>query len=276
MPVVDVLRDAIRQRLLAPGAPLVQASLATALGVSKIPVREALHSLAAEGLVTFTDEGVRVVSLSPAEVHELWSLRALIEPALAGAIVHNAGPADLRLLRELVDAMDAADGDAWSDLNFVFHLELYRIAALPHYAAVARRVLTLIEPHSRVAVNRLAGRDAAQAEHRELLSAIEDQDEQRLQGTLEVARHAGPRAAGRLCGARAGHGGGGRRDGAGGPLVRRQARHATCLERTDDGRADARHLLRLAVEVGARRPRRRRAPRARGCAPGSGRPVRRS
>ncbi len=105
--VVDVLRDAIRQRLLAPGAPLVQASLATALGVSKIPVREALHSLAAEGLVTFTDEGVRVVSLSPAEVHELWSLRALVEPALAGAIVHNAGPADLRQLRELVDAMDA-------------------------------------------------------------------------------------------------------------------------------------------------------------------------
>jgi len=186
VPVVDVLRDAIRQRLLAPGAPLVQASLATALGVSKIPVREALHSLAAEGLVTFTDEGVRVVSLSPAEVHELWSLRALVEPALAGAIVHNAGPADLRQLRELVDAMDAADGDAWSDLNFVFHLELYRIAALPHYAAVARRVLTLIEPHSRVAVNRLAGRDAAQAEHRELLSAIEAHDERRLQGTLEV------------------------------------------------------------------------------------------
>jgi DNA-binding GntR family transcriptional regulator len=185
--VVDVLRDAIRQRLLAPGAPLVQASLASALGVSKIPVREALHSLAAEGLVTFTEEGVRVASPSPAEVHELWSLRALIEPALAGAIVRNAGPADVRALGELVAAMDAeTDGDAWSDLNFVFHLELYRIAALPHYAAVARRVLTLIEPHSRVAVHRLAGRDAAQSEHRELLLAIEARDEERLRATLEV------------------------------------------------------------------------------------------
>jgi len=185
--VVDVLRDAIRQRLLAPGAPLVQASLANALGVSKIPVREALHSLAAEGLVTFTDDGVRVVALSPAEVHELWSLRALIEPALAGALVRNAGPGDVRALRELVAAMDAeTDGDAWSDLNFVFHLELYRIAALPHYAAVARRVLTLIEPHSRVAVHRLEGRDAAQAEHRQLLAAIEARDEDALRSTLEV------------------------------------------------------------------------------------------
>jgi DNA-binding GntR family transcriptional regulator len=185
--VVDVLRDAIRQRLLAPGAPLVQASLASALGVSKIPVREALHSLAAEGLVTFTDEGVRVVALSPAEVHELWSLRALIEPALAGAIVRNAGPADVRALGELVARMDAADdGDAWSDLNFVFHLELARIADLPHYAAVARRVLTLIEPHSRVAVNRLAGRDAAQAEHREMLAAVEARDAERLRAVLEV------------------------------------------------------------------------------------------
>jgi len=185
--IVDVIRDAIRQRLLAPGAPLVQASLASALGVSKIPVREALHSLAAEGLVTFTDEGVRVVAPTPAEVHELWSLRALIEPAFAEPIVRNAGPGDLRRLRELVDAMDAeTDGDAWSDLNFVFHLELHRIAALPHYAPVARRVLTLIEPHSRVAVNRLQSRDAAQAEHRVLLEAIEARDAQRLHDALLV------------------------------------------------------------------------------------------
>lgn len=186
LPVADVIRDAIRQRLLAPGAPLVQSALAEALGVSKIPVREALHSLAAEGLVTFTDEGARVTLLAPDEINELWSLRALVEPALADAIVRNAGPSDLAAIRRLVEDMDtASDGDEWSDLNYVFHLELYRIAALPQFASVATRVLTMIEPYSRVAVNRLEGQAAAQAEHRELLEAIERGDATALRDVLE-------------------------------------------------------------------------------------------
>lgn len=186
VPVVDVIRDAIRQRLLAPGTPLVQSSLATALGVSKIPVREALHSLVSQGLVTFTADGAKVTSLTPQEVDELWSLRALLEPAMAAAIVHNAGPADLGSVRGLVEAMDDAEnGDRWSDLNYTFHLELYRIAALPHFASAATRVLTQIEPHSRVAVNRLAGRAAAQAEHHEMLAALEQRDPAGLRDTLE-------------------------------------------------------------------------------------------
>jgi DNA-binding GntR family transcriptional regulator len=76
--IVDVIRDAIRQRLLPPGMPLVQATLAEALGVSQIPVREALHYLASEGLVTFGEDGARVTALTPDEVHELWSLRAVL------------------------------------------------------------------------------------------------------------------------------------------------------------------------------------------------------
>jgi DNA-binding GntR family transcriptional regulator len=184
--VVDVIRDAIRQRLLAPGAPLVQSALADALGVSKIPVREALHALAAEGLVTFTGDGARVTALTVEEIDELWSLRALLEPAMAEAVVGNAGPADATALRRLVEAMDdAADGDAWSELNFSFHLELYRIAALPQFAAAATRVLTQIEPHSRVAVNRLAGQAAAQAEHHQMLEAIDAGDADRLRSTLQ-------------------------------------------------------------------------------------------
>lgn len=187
-PIVDVLRDAIRQRLLAPGMPLVQSALAEALGVSKIPVREALHTLASEGLVTFGEDGARVVELRPDEVHELWSLRALLEPALAEAIVRNVGPAELRELERLVEAMEDAEGDAWCDLNYGFHVELARVARLPHYAAATVRVLTLIEPYSRVAVDRLAAQPDAQAEHRAMATAIHDRDAAELARVLE--RHA--------------------------------------------------------------------------------------
>lgn len=186
VPVVDVLRDAIRQRLLPPGMPLVQSALAEALGVSKIPVREALQYLASEGLVTFAEDGASVTLLAPAEIDELWSLRALLEPALAAAIARNATPPDLERLGGLVREMDdAADGDAWSDLNYAFHGELYAIARLPHFAAAASRVLTQIEPYSRVAVNRLEGRAAAQAEHHELLAALEQADGARAAEVLE-------------------------------------------------------------------------------------------
>lgn len=76
--IAEVLRESIRQGMLAPGQPLIQASIAEAMGVSRIPVREALHALAAEGLVTFgEDGGARVTALAPEEVDELWTLRAL-------------------------------------------------------------------------------------------------------------------------------------------------------------------------------------------------------
>jgi DNA-binding GntR family transcriptional regulator len=186
VPLIDVIRDAIRQRLLPPGTPLVQAAIADAFGVSRIPIREALQYLASEGLVTFTDDGARVTSLPAEEVHELWTLRALIEPALAEATVGNIGPSELAELRTLVDAMDhAVDGDEWSDLNYNFHLAMYRAARLPHFAAVASRVLTQIEPYSRVAVNRLQGQGAAQAEHHEMIAALDDRDTSRLREVLE-------------------------------------------------------------------------------------------
>jgi DNA-binding GntR family transcriptional regulator len=184
--IAEVIRDAIRQRLLPPGAPLVQSAIAGAFGVSRIPVREALQYLASEGLVTLGEDGARVTLLSTSEIHELWTLRAVIEASMAEATARNIGPAELEELRVLVDAMDdAKDGDEWSDINYAFHLAMYRIARLPHFAGVATRILTLIEPYSRVVVSRLQGQDAAQSEHREMIAALEARDAERLREVLE-------------------------------------------------------------------------------------------
>lgn len=185
VPIVDVLRDAIRQRLLPPGMPLVQGALADALGVSRVPVREALQYLASEGLVTFADDGARVTQLSAEEIRELWALRALVEPPMAHSIVERATPAEVERLREQVAQMDAAEGDAWSDINYLFHRELARVSRMPHYAAIAVRVLTQIEPYSRAAINDLAGRPAAQAEHHEMIAALDRRDGEALREVLE-------------------------------------------------------------------------------------------
>ena len=179
--IADVLREGIRQRLLAPGQPLIQAAIAEAMGVSRIPVREALHTLAAEGLVTFSDDGgAYVTELTAAEVDELWTLRALIESQMAPGIVNRATAADSEALRVLVTQMDDADPATWSDANFTFHEQLHRLSGLPHFADVARRVLMMIEPYSRVAVTILGAQGDAQAEHHQMLAALTARDEVEL------------------------------------------------------------------------------------------------
>lgn len=186
-PIADVLREGIRQRLLPPGTPLVQQTIADELGVSRIPVRDALQRLASEGLVTLGEDGARVTVLTPAEVDELWSLRALLEPAMATAIVRNATGHDIDELRALVADMDRADDvDRWSNLNYAFHDRLYRSSGLAHHRTLALRVLNLIEPHSRVAADLLQQRGAAQAEHHDMIDALERADADALRNLLAV------------------------------------------------------------------------------------------
>jgi DNA-binding GntR family transcriptional regulator len=179
--IADVLREGIRQGLLAPGQPLIQASIAEAMGVSRIPVREALHALAAEGLVTFADDGgARVTELAPHEVDEVWTLRALLEAHMAPSIVANASVSDVELLSGLVDAMDDLDPETWSDRNYAFHQELHRLSGLPYFADAAGRVLTLMDSYSRVAVSVLSEQDHAQSEHHQMIAAIRAEDGEEL------------------------------------------------------------------------------------------------
>ncbi len=153
-PIAEILRESIRQGMLAPGKPLIQASIAEAMGVSRIPVRDALRALAAEGLITFGEDGTaHVTALAPEEINELWALRNLLESHMASAIVRTATPADVAVLREIVDAMDDSDATIWVDRNFTFHLELQRLSDMPHVAACAGRVLTMIDPYIRLAVS---------------------------------------------------------------------------------------------------------------------------
>ncbi len=174
-PIAELLRESIRFGLLEPGKPLIQAAIAEAMGVSRIPVREALHALAAEGHVTYgMNGGAHVTVLASEDAEELWELRNLLESHMAVGIVRIATPADIAVLREIVDAMDDLNGPAWSDSNFTFHKELHRLSDMPHVADAAGRVLTLMEPYSRAAVS-MPHKDIdgeAQVEHHQMLDAL--------------------------------------------------------------------------------------------------------
>ncbi len=172
-PIAELLRESIRLGLLKPGKPLIQASIAEAMGASRIPVREALHALAAEGLVTFgKDGGAYVTALAPDDIKELWALRSLLESHMALAVLRTATPADVAGLREMVEEMNELTSTAWSDHNFAFHLELNRLSGMPHAAACAGRVLTMIEPYLRVGVTMLQVEGKSNAEHLKIVDAL--------------------------------------------------------------------------------------------------------
>lgn len=188
--VEEVLRAAIQRGALRPGTPLVQRDLAAALGVSRIPVRDALQTLLAEGLVTQAGRRLTVTELTPDDADELYSLRLLIEPALAPWIIANCTSSTKQRLRALVERMDdqkaANDQVGWAHTNHTFHETLYAAAQRPLFARMADQLLDLVESYSRMATMYLGGWDLSQEEHHVIVNSIDRADEATLRATLEV------------------------------------------------------------------------------------------
>ena len=127
------LRGGIQDGTYPPGARLVERSLAATLGISHIPVREALARLDEEGLVVrLPRRGARVAQLSDESLAEISSLRVVLEGFVVRRVQERWTAAQRRELERLVDRMVAAarrgDVAAVSDIDRRFHERLWRIA----------------------------------------------------------------------------------------------------------------------------------------------------
>jgi DNA-binding GntR family transcriptional regulator len=122
------LRRRILNGQLAEGTTLRQERLATELGVSRIPLREAIRHLEAEGLVVSKlHKGTVVSSLSPNELEELFGIRMQLETWLFEAAIPRMTQADFDLAQTLIEeASKTGDVSNWGELNWRFHEALYR------------------------------------------------------------------------------------------------------------------------------------------------------
>lgn len=108
--VTDELRAAIHSGELAPGDRLVERKLAERLGVSHIPVREALTRLAEERLITREPRrGARVAALTAQDLEEIASLRIVLEQFMAIRVQERWTEASAQRLQQIIDAMEAAE-----------------------------------------------------------------------------------------------------------------------------------------------------------------------
>ena len=172
--VAAALRSALHQGRWQPGAALRQEELAVEFGVSRIPVREALNKLQAEGLVVIEpNRGAFVARLSAADVHEVFDLRVLLEcDALRHAIPAHT-PRTLRQLQALQAELDAEDDpNLWLATDAAFHEVLYapsaRSRTLEMIAVLRASVARLYRAHLSPNTRRQGWRD----EHHALLKAV--------------------------------------------------------------------------------------------------------
>jgi DNA-binding GntR family transcriptional regulator len=181
--LADALREAIRDRVLPPGELLVQKDLAARFEVSRNPVREALRTLAAEGLIVMTHgERAYVRQLTVADLEEIYDLRLALEPSLAPLIIDNASRRDISELRALamemaeIPSVDETELRAWLRLNYTFHQRLFVLAGRPHTERILTSLLELAQPYAQRNVGPLGGRSTADVEHLEMIDRVEDKD----------------------------------------------------------------------------------------------------
>jgi DNA-binding GntR family transcriptional regulator len=132
--VLAALRERILSGELAPGERLVEGRLSEQLGVSRMPVREALRALAAEGIVVIEPRrGATVTSFSPEQIREMVEVRATLEALNAKLAARRHDPAQIarleRILAEGTRLTSEDDLTRISALNLDFHEALGSVAA---------------------------------------------------------------------------------------------------------------------------------------------------
>lgn len=177
--------DAIRERILRgrypEGEPLRQDAIGIELGVSRIPVREALRQLEAEGLVTFNPHRGAVVStLSLKQIRELFELRAEIEGDLIRRAVPHMTPEDHARAEEILDAYEAAlragQVAVWGALNWQFHSTLYAPADRVLTMSIVSRLHHHSDRYLRMQLALTHGETRARQEHRAIAAAAKKRD----------------------------------------------------------------------------------------------------
>jgi DNA-binding GntR family transcriptional regulator len=192
------LRTAIYDGQFSDGEELNQVELANFFGVSRVPIREALRQLQAEGLVqNIAHHRTIVAGLSLPQIIELSEMRAVLEAYMLRKSAPKLDKASLDRLRRICDETDTLKdyGSRWVMKNWEFHRTLYAAAESQAMVDAVERIHLKIERYARQAGTAQRQRQAA-AEHRQIFKAIQRGDyakaatllEQHILHTGEVIR----------------------------------------------------------------------------------------
>jgi DNA-binding GntR family transcriptional regulator len=194
--IADALRGAILQGRYKANQPLRQDLIAEELGVSKIPLREALVQLKAEGLVTFMPKRGAVVSqLSAAEVEEIYAMRIALETLAIEKAIPRLSQSDLIRAQGVLEIIDSGtEKSQWGDLNWEFHATLYQAAHMPLLMQTIHNLHNNVVRYLIIYLDHLRASALSQKEHWALLNTCRHKKDADAKKVLEDhLRHASER-----------------------------------------------------------------------------------
>jgi DNA-binding GntR family transcriptional regulator len=175
--VIERLRDKILSGELGEGEQLRQDAIATEFQISRIPVREALSHLAAEGLITIVaNRGAVVSALSPDEIMQMFETRAVLECYMLRCAIPNMKKEDFQMAEDILGHYEQSlekdsEVKSWGLWNWSFHSALYAPANRPVMLGFLKTLNINCDRYTRLHLVFTRDLHRAGQAHRELLDA---------------------------------------------------------------------------------------------------------
>lgn len=191
--VLEELRKAIVAGELTPGRPIRQDTIAQRFGVSRVPLREALKTLEAEGQVVYRPHrGYAVAELAIGDLLEVYRLRELLESEAVRVACGLYGDDDLARLedarRDVDAAADADDLVGMIAANRRFHFALLEPCGMPRLVRMVRTLWDSTDAYRAVYYNAEDNRARVRREHELIVRAASERDADALVGLLDQHR----------------------------------------------------------------------------------------
>ena len=192
--VLEELRNAIVRGDLPPRQPIRQDAIAQRFGVSRVPLREALKTLEAEGQVMYRPHrGYSVAELALSDLLEVYRLRQLLESEAATVAARECTEADLaRVTDAHHDVERAADDGEMTTMisaNRRLHFALLEPCGMPRLLRMVRTLWDSTDAYRAVYYNSEVNRQRVREEHDAIVRAARDRDAETLVSLLDEHRH---------------------------------------------------------------------------------------
>ena len=175
------LEEEILSGRLKKGDSLTESALSLRLGVSRTPIRSAIHRLAEDGLVSISpNKGAVVRGIDADDLIDIYKIRIRLEGLASASAAKNISAEGIERLRRSVELSEfyigKRDAESLKELDTEFHHEIYRASGNVQLEKILTELHRKIKTYRKLSLSVPGRLEGSQREHREILSAIEKGD----------------------------------------------------------------------------------------------------
>jgi len=189
--VFEYLKKAIIDQTIEPGSRLVESKIADMLGISRTPLREALHKLEREDWIEkISSGGFRVVTLTRDDIEQTFGIRSVLEAYAARLAAENHTSKDLipleKKMKEFKICLGTKDSDKLQKINTQFHDLLYSLSKSPKLIKMINQLRAQISIFRQIILKQDGYDHKSNDDHIKMLDAIKNRDGETVE---QLVRH---------------------------------------------------------------------------------------